>query len=381
VRPSFLGVALPGIGEDEIEELLATVRSGWVTSGPRVQRFQHALEAYMGVDNVRCLTSCTAGLTLALHIAGVGQGDEVLLPSVTFVSCANAIVHSGATPVFVDCDPLTGLLDLDHAESLVGPRTRALMPVHLGGRPVDMDRVAQLRDRHDLVVIEDAAHAIGAEWRGRRIGAAGNLTSYSFHATKNMTTFEGGALVTRDADEADRVGHLALHGVSRSAWDRHGAVKQDRYDVLEPGFKYGMHDVAAAVGIHQLARLDGWIARRDELARGYDELLADLPLEREPPPPDHTRHARHLYMVRVRPDALLDRDDIVEGLRERNIGSTVHFQAIHLFTYYRERFGLAAEALPASLDWSRRSITLPLHPAMTAEDQLDVASALSQLLG
>lgn len=379
-RDDFLGIARPDLGEEEIEEVVATIRSGWLTTGPMVAAFQDGLGAYLRAPHLRCLNSCTAGLMLSLHLREIGRGDEVLLPANTFISCANVVEHSGARPVLVDCDPLTGLIDLAHAETLVGPRTRAIMAVHLGGRPVDLDALGALARRHDLVVIEDAAHAIGAEWGGRRIGGHGNLCSFSFHATKNMTTFEGGALMVHDEAEAERVGRLAIHGLTKSAWNRHGTPAPARYDVLEPGFKLAMNDPAAAVGVHQLRRLDGWIERRDELSRMYDELLDGLPLQTPPPVQAGARHARHLYAVLVRPDAAATRDATIMELLHRNIGTSVHFHGVHLQTYYRERCNIRPEDLPGATDWARRSLTLPLHPGLVEEDLCDVRDALAAVL-
>ncbi|HEX2088131.1 MAG TPA: DegT/DnrJ/EryC1/StrS family aminotransferase [Solirubrobacteraceae bacterium] len=375
--PPFLGIAQPDLRDEEIDELLDSIRSGWLTAGPKVARFEALLREYLGAGHVRCLNSCTAGLTLALRLAGVGAGDEVLVPANTFVACANAVEHAGARPVLVDSEPGTGLMDLAHAVALVGPRTRAVMPVHLAGRPLDQDALGRFRDRFGVAVIEDAAHAIGAEWRGRRVGSWGNLCSFSFHATKNITTFEGGALVVRDEAEAARVKRLALHGLDRSAWSRHGTESPDRYDVPEPGFKFAMTDVSAAVGLHQLRRLDAWIDRREQLARHYDACLADLPVELAPPVPAGARHARHVYSVLVRPDAAATRDELVAELRARNIGSTVHFHGIHLQSYYAERYRLRPEDLPVASDWADRSITLPFHPRLTEADVERVAVAVA----
>ena len=379
-RDRFLGVSAPNVGAAEIDELLDAIRSGWLTTGPKVSALQDALARYLGAPFVRCLSSCTAGLTLALRVLGVGPGDEVLVPALTFASCANAVVHLGADPVLVDSDPATGLVDLDDAERKVTPRTAALMAVHLGGRPLDLDAVGAFRDRHGVPVIEDAAHAIGAAWRGRRIGAHGNLTAFSFHATKNMTTFEGGALAIVEEEVAERVERLALHGLTRSSWARHGDAAPGVYDVPEPGFKFAMHDVSAAVGIHQLARLDGWIERRAELAALYDRRLAGLPLELLPPVPAHARHAHHLYMVRLATGAGIDRDALAHALRVRNIGTSVHFRALHLHSYYRDRCGLDPSDLPVAADWSERALSLPLFPAMTGDDVEDVALALEAVL-
>jgi dTDP-4-amino-4,6-dideoxygalactose transaminase len=379
-RAEYLRIAEPMVGAEEIEELLDAIRSGWVTTGPKVQVLQGRLADHLGVAHVRCLSSCTAGLALALRVAGVGPGDEVLVPTMTFVSCANVVEHAGAQAMLVDCEPETGHIDLEHAAALVSERTVALMPVHLGGHPLDMDAVNRFRDRHRIAVVEDAAHAIGATWAGRPIGAHGNPAAYSFHATKNITTFEGGALALHDAAQAERVGRLALHGLSRSAWARHDTARPAAYEVVEPGFKYAMHDVAAAVGIHQLARLDGWIGARAALADAYDELLEHLPLELPPRPPAHARHAHHLYVVRVRDDARAGRDELAAALHEARIGSSVHFAPIHEYAYYRERYGVRADELPVATDRARRVLSLPLHPSMTVDDVEDVADALAAAL-
>ena len=378
-REQFLGIARPAIGEDELESILDVLRSGWLTSGAKVETFGRELARYVGAPQVCCLNSCSAGLMLALRLLHVGAGDEVLLPANTFAACANVVEHCGATPVFVDCEPQTGLLDLRLAESLVGPRTRVLMAVHLGGRPLDLDALAAFGDRHDVAVVEDAAHAIGAEWRGRRVGGWGNLCAFSFHATKNMTTIEGGALAVVDAAQSERVQRLALHGLSRSAWSRHGSAGPAQYDVSEPGYKFGMNDVSAAIGSGQLRRLDDWIDHRERLSLAYDERLAHLPVEFTAAPSVGMRHARHLYSVLVRRDAAVTRDDVVHELRARNVGTSVHFNGIHLHRYYRERYGLRPMDFPNSTDWSARSVTLPLHPGMTDDDVDYVCGALTDI--
>jgi len=380
LRPEFLGVAQPQIGEAEMVAIAEALDSGWVVAGPRAAQLERDLADFLGAPHVRCLSSCTAGLTLGLRLAGVGRGDEVLLPAVTFVACANVIEHAGATPVFVDSDPATGLVDLDDLEARIGPRTRAMLPVHLAGRPVDLERVAALRDRHGIAVVEDAAHAIGATWRDVRVGAHGNHVAFSFHATKNMTTFEGGALVVPDGDASERARRLSVQGLDRSAWNRHDAPSADRYEVEEPGFKLTMSDVNAAVGIVQLRRLDEWIDHRATLAARYDEALAGLPVELPPGVPGHARHAHHLYMVRLLRGITPPRDRVIEALRERRVGSTVHFRGIHLYRYYAERYGLRPEDLPVATEWSERALTLPLHAGMTADDVDYVADALRDAL-
>jgi dTDP-4-amino-4,6-dideoxygalactose transaminase len=378
VRDRLLGVSAPAIGDEEIDELLDAIRSGWVTTGPKASMFQDRLAEYLDVPFVRCLSSCTAGLTLALRVLDIGPGDEVLVPSLTFVACANAVVHLGATPVFVDSTPGAGLIDLADAARKVTPRTRAVVPVHLAGHPVDLDALATFRDRFGVAVVEDAAHALGGTWRSRRIGSHGNLAAFSFHATKNITTFEGGALAIADERVAERVERLSMQGVTRSSWARHGDAAPGAYDVIEPGYKFAMHDVAAAVGIHQLPRLDDWIARRRELADLYDRRLADLPLELPLRPQGH---AHHLYIVQLREDARAGRDAVARGLRDRNIGSTVHFRALHQQSYYASLTGMRPEDLPVASRWTSTALTLPLFPQMTERDVDDVGRALEEVLG
>jgi len=328
------------------------------------------------------VSSCTAALILSLRVLGIGPGDEVLVPAMTFVASANAVEHAGATPVLVDsASDGTGLIDLDAAEAAITPRTRAIMPVHLAGRPVDMDRLTAIRDEHKLLVIEDAAHALGAEWRGRKIGAFGNLAAFSFYVTKNVTTIEGGALVTEDPVLAARVERLALHGLSLGAWQRFSDTGFRHYEVVEPGFKFNMTDVQAALGLHQLPLLSDWIDRRAELWERYDELLAGLPLQTPPPADPDTRHARHLYQVTLNPDAPLTRDELLDALSDRRIGTGVHYRGVHLHPYYRDRYGLTPEQFPVATRISDGTLSLPLSPKVSDDDQNDVVTALLELLG
>jgi dTDP-4-amino-4,6-dideoxygalactose transaminase len=254
------------------------------------------------------------------------------------------------------------------------------MPVHLAGRPVDMDRLAAFRQRHDLFVVEDAAHALGAEWRGQRIGGMGNLCAFSFYVTKNITTIEGGALVTEDPEIAAEVERLALHGLSLGAWQRFSDSGFRHYEVVRPGFKYNMTDVQAAVGLHQLDRLDEWIERRAQLWERYDDLLASLPLQTPPPPEPDTRHARHLYQVLLDPAARLIRDELVDRLTKRNIGTGVHYLGVHLHPFYRDKYGLKESDFPVATAISDRTLSLPLSPKVTERDQDDVVAALTELL-
>ncbi len=380
MRDSFLIFGSPLIGDEEIAEVVECLRSGWVGTGPKVQRFETMLSEYVGAPHCRCVSSCTAALILSLLVLGIGPGDEVLVPAMTFVASANAVEHAGATPVLIDSLPDSGLIDLDAAEAAITPRTRAIMPVHLAGRPVDMDRLAQLRERHGLHVIEDAAHAIGAEWRGRRIGSFGNVTAFSFYVTKNISTIEGGAMATESAELATEVERLALHGLSLGAWQRFSDTGFRHYEVVAPGFKYNMTDVQASLGLHQLPRLDRWIDRRAQLWERYDELLAQLPLELPPPPQPGTRHARHLYQVLLDPGAPLSRDELLDGLTARRIGAGVHYRGVHLHPFYRDKYELDPAELPVASAISQRTLSLPLSPKVTEADQDDVATALTELL-
>ena len=380
LRDSFLVFGSPLIGEAEIAEVVDSLRSGWIGTGPKVQRFERMLSDYVGVRECRCVSSCTAALILAMRVLGIGPGDEVLVPAMTFVASANAVEHAGATPVLVDSEPGTGLVDLDQAEAAITPRTRAIMPVHLAGRPVDMDRLARLRDERGLYIVEDAAHALGARWRGRMIGAFGNLTAFSFYVTKNITTIEGGALVTEDPVLAARVERLALHGLSLGAWQRFSDAGFKHYDVIEPGFKFNMTDVQASLGLHQLPLLDEWIERRARLWHRYDQLLADLPVQTPPPADPDTIHARHLYQATVAADAPLTRDQLLDGLTARRIGTGVHYRGVHLHPYYRDKYRLEPARFPVATAISERTVSLPLSPKVTEADQDDVVSALTDLL-
>jgi dTDP-4-amino-4,6-dideoxygalactose transaminase len=380
-RDEFLIFGRPVIDEPEIAEVVASLRSGWVGTGPKVQRFERMLEEYVGVEHVRCLSSCTAALMLGLKLLGLGRGDEVIVPAMTFVASANAVEHTGATPVFVDSEPgTTGLIDLEAAEAAVTPRTRAIMPVHLGGCPVALDALNALRDRSGLHVVEDAAHALGASWGARRIGGHGNLTAFSFYVTKNITTIEGGALATDDPEAAAEVERLGLHGLSLGAWQRFLDTGFRHYEVVEPGFKLNMTDVQAAVGMHQLPRLDAWIERRAELWRRYDELLDGLPVSTPSPAPRQAGHARHLYRIGVLPEAPLGRDELLDFMTSRKIGVGVHYRAVHLHPYYRDRYRIDPASLPVATAMSERTLSLPLSPAVSDEDQLDVVDALRDAL-
>ena len=378
MREHFLIFGRPVIGQEEIDEVVDSLRSRWIGTGPKVQRFERMLESYVGAPHVRCVHSCTAALILAMEVLGVGPGDEVIVPAMTFVASANAVVHTGADVVLVDCEPGTGLIDLDAAEAAITPRTRAIMPVHFAGRPVDLDRLGELARRNGLLVVEDAAHAIGAEWRGRRIGSHGNVACFSFYATKNITTIEGGALATTDAEVAEEVERLALHGLSAGAWQRFSDAGFKHYEAVKPGYKFNFTDVQAALGLHQLGRLDEWIDVRARLCARYDRLLAGLPVDTPPPATADMRHARHLYQVLVPHD--VDRDAVLTSMTRQQIGTGVHYRGVHLHPYYAQRYGIDPTSLPVTTDIGDRTVSLPLQTDLTEADQDDVVAALRDAL-
>jgi dTDP-4-amino-4,6-dideoxygalactose transaminase len=381
VRKDFLVFGRPDVGQPEIDEVVDSLRSGWIGTGPKVERFERMLEDYVGVTHARCVSSCTAALFLMMSNLQIGPGDEVLVPSMTFVACANAVEHTGAKPVFVDSEPVTGLIDLAAAEEAITTRTKGIMPVHLAGRPVDLDRINRLRDQRKLTVLEDAAHAIGAEWHGRRIGNFGNPTAFSFYATKNITTIEGGAVVTVDPELAAEVEQAALHGLSAGAWRRYSDGGFKHYEATSLGYKFNMTDVQAALGIHQLPHLDEWIDRRADRWAQYDAALADLPLDLPPAPDSDTRHARHLYQVRITDDAPISRDDLLDALHAHRIGAGVHYRAIHLHPFYRDRYGIDPASLPIATDISERTVSLPLSHTLSEADLENVVDALRRALG
>jgi dTDP-4-amino-4,6-dideoxygalactose transaminase len=345
-----------------------------------VARLERMLEDYLDVASVCCVSSATAGLSLVLRALGIGAGDEVLLPTMTFVASAQAIEFTGATPVPVDSEPATGLMSLELAARAITPRTRAVVVVHLAGRPVDMAQLERLRLEHGLVVVEDAAHALGASVDGRRIGAWGNPTVFSFGPGKNITSIEGGAVAGDDPELAARVRRMALHGLDRAAWDRFSGNGFTHYDVGVAGFKFGMPDVHAAVALHQLPRLEEWIGVRRAQWDLYDEALAALPVDIPPPVAAGMRHARHLYRLSVTDAAPVGRDELAARMAAAGIGTGIHYRALHLHSHYRDRFGLMTESFPVATEESGRVLSLPLGPSVSDADQEHVIATLHSIL-
>ena len=355
----------PALGPEETAEVIATLESGWLSTGPRVRRFEEAFAEYTGASYAVALNSCTAGLHLSLLAAGIGPGDEVITTPLTFCATANVIVHTGATPVFADVDPRTGNIDPALVDAVAGPRARAVIPVHYGGLPVDVAGIWRVAARRGLTVVEDAAHCIEGVSDGRKIGVTADFTSFSFYATKNVTTGEGGMVTTESADAAERIRTASLHGMTRAAWSRHQNSRPSRYDVVMPGYKYNMTDLQAAIGLHQLAAVDHNHARRTEICNWYDDAFGDLPVSRFAPAPVGSVHARHLYTVLIDHGHGPSRDDVADHLALAGVSSSVHFQAVHLHTYYRERFGFRRGRFPAAERIADTVLSLPLSPALT----------------
>ncbi len=377
----FLVFGAPALGEPEIVEVVETLRSGWIGTGPRVARFERDFASYTGAEHAVAVASCTAALHLAMIASGIGPGDEVVTTPLTFCATVNAILHTGATPVLADCHPRTLCLDPARVEAALTPRTRAILPVHFAGRLCDMEALLALAERHDLLVIEDCAHAIETrDARGRHAGVLGDLGAFSFYATKNVVTGEGGMLTTRRSDLAERVKVMGLHGMSKDAWKRFSDEGYRHYEVVGAGFKYNMTDIEAALGIHQLARVEENLVRREEIWRRYDEAFADLAVEGPPPPAPGTRHGRHLYTLRVEEGrCLLSRDRFLAALHAEGIGTGVHYRSLTEHAFYRSTLGLGEGACPAAEDAGRRILSLPLSAALSDGDVDDVIEAVRRV--
>ena len=381
VRSRMLVFGKPAIGEEEIAEVVATLRSGWLGTGPKVGRFEEAFRNHVGSRHALALNSCTAALHLSLIAAGVGPDCEVITTPLTFAATANSVIHTGATPVFVDVDRRTQNIDPSRIEKAITRRTRAIIPVHLAGRPCDMDAIMAIAARHDLRVIEDAAHAIETVYHGRHAGTIGDAGCFSFYVTKNLVTGEGGMVTTDHADWAEMIQTYGLHGLSKGAWKRYGDEGYVHYQVLHPGYKYNMTDIQASLGLHQLDRLSGFAATRRSIWEKYDGAFADLPVERPAPEEPQTTHARHLYAIL--PDVArlgVSRDTIVQELAKEGIGTGIHFVALHLHPYYRNRFGFSADDFPNAREISDRTISLPLSAALSEQDVEDVIAAVRKVV-
>ena len=382
MRTEFLPFSTPTIDDDEINEVVDSLRSGWITTGPKVKRFEEAFKAYVGASYAVPLSSATAGEHLALLALKIQPGDEIITTPMTFASTVSMIVLCGATPVLADIEPGTLNIDATRIREKITDRTKAIIPVHFAGQPCDMDAIFALAKEFGLTVIEDAAHAAGTEYKGRRIGSFDSISIFSFHPNKNITTGEGGMVCTPDEALAEEISLLKFHGMNREAWRRFSAQGNPSYDIMLPGFKYNMMDIQAAIGLHQLPKLNGFIDRRREIAEFYNEAFADVTELAVPQlAPYEQRHAWHLYTPLVRIEKLsIDRDRFMAELKGLNIGSGLHYKAIHHHAWYREHLPQPAGTLPNADYASDRILSLPLFPRMTMEDAQDVVEAVKTVI-
>jgi len=380
MRKDFLPFGFPLIEEPEIEEVVKTLKSGWVSTGPKTHQLEEDFKKYVGAKYAVAVNSCTAAMHLALVTLGVGRGDEVIVPAMTFASTANVIVHCGATPVFVDCDCETMNIDPRDVEKKITSRTKAIMVVHMAGRPCDMDAIMELAKKHSLKVIEDAAHAVETEYKGRYVGTIGDIGCYSFYATKNLVTGEGGMVTTNNEAYATRIRVLSLHGMNKYAWNRYGSEGYQHYEFVEAGFKYNMSDIQASLGIHQLKRIEKNWKRREEIWEKYNEALKGLPLVLPAPTAKGDRHAYHLYTVLIDDSKTkVTRDQFLEEITKRKIGCGVHFYALHLQPFYRKLLGHKEGDLPNSEWIGERTASIPLSAKLTDRDVQDVIDAIKDI--
>jgi dTDP-4-amino-4,6-dideoxygalactose transaminase len=384
VRERMLPFGVPFIGDEEIAEVVDTLKSGWISTGPKTKRFEDQFAEYIGARYALALNSCTAGLHLSLVVSGIGRGDEVIVPSMTFGASANVVEHVGARPVFADIDPVTLCLAPSEIERLLTARTKAVMAVHYGGMPCDMDAINEVAARHALSVIEDAAHAVGAKYKGRMIGNISPLTNFSFYANKNLSTAEGGMTTTNDPAIEEKLRVYHLHGLGRDAWMRYHSKRFMPSEIVAPGYKYNMTDIQASLGTHQLRKQEGFIARREVLARYYDEAFSEFDglIRTQARPHDgQSRHVLHLYvimfdMARVK----VSRNEMIDALLAENIGAALHFWPLHMMPYYRETYGYKPDDLPVARGVGESVMSLPLTPQMSDRDAQDVVAAVTKVV-
>lgn len=378
----FIVFGSPVIGEEEIEAVTATLRTCWLGTGPRTKEFEEKIAQYTGAKYAIAVSSCTAALHLSLAAHGIGPGDEVITTPMTFAATANSVVHTGATPVFVDCERDSLNIDPTKVEAAITERTKALLPVHFAGRAAAMDELLAIAAKHDIVVIEDAAHALETRYKGKTIGQLGGLTScLSFYVTKNITTAEGGMLLTNDEELARKARVLSLHGLSADAWSRYSNEAPKHYEVVVPGYKYNLTDIASSIGLVQLGHVEDWLVRRNQLWARYDEAFAGLPVITPAPVEADTRHARHLYTLLVTDDAPVDRDGFRNGLHEEGVGTGIHYAPLHRHPYYRDRFDYSDEQFPHAAFIGSRTLSLPLSPKVTDAQADRVIAAVRKVAG
>ncbi|MCW6050589.1 DegT/DnrJ/EryC1/StrS family aminotransferase [Lyngbya sp. CCAP 1446/10] len=383
IRPKdrFLVFGAPAIEDAEIQEVVATMKTGWLGTGPKVRLFQDEFNAYKGSQYAVAVNSCTAGLHLSVLAAGLQPGDEVITTPMTFCATVNAIIHAGATPVLADVDPVTMNIDQAQVEAKITPKTKAILPVHFAGRPCDMDALCSIASRHNLKLIEDCAHAIETQYKGRKAGTFGDFGCFSFYVTKNITTGEGGMIIVKSQEDTDRLNILALHGMSKDAWKRFSDSGYKHYEVVEVGFKYNMMDLQAAIGIHQLKRVTPYWQRREQIWQRYNEAFADLPITLPASPEPDTIHGYHLYTILVdEARAGISRDEFLNAINAENIGVGVHYMSIPEHPVYQKMFGWQTEDYPHARYIGRHTVSLPISAKLTDADVEDVIAGVTKCL-
>lgn len=371
----------PLIEDDEIQEVVDSLKSRWLGTGPKVHKFEEDFKNYIGCQHALALNSCTAGLFLALETVGVGQGDEVIVPPMTFAATANVVVHRGAKPVFVGVERDTMNIDPGLIEDSITPKTKAIIVVHMTGRPCKMDEILDIAHRRNLFIIEDAAHAVETQYRDKKIGNIGDIGVFSFYSTKNVVTGEGGMNVTDNDNWAEEMRIKSLHGMSKDAWKRYSASGFQPYDIIYPGYKFNMMDIQAALGIHQLARVEKNLKIREKHWKTYNSAFEDMPEIIIPIEENGIKHARHLYTILIKPEMLsINRNQFISALKDENIGTGIHFIALHLHKYYRETFGYKRGDFPNAEFISDRTISLPLSAGLSSRDIDDVICAVKRVV-
>lgn len=381
MRKTFLEYFRPQIDENEINEVIATLKSGWLTTGEKTRIFENKLKQYLDCKNVLSVNSCTAALHLALAVCSITHNDEVITTPYTFAATANVIVHQNAKPVFIDIDPLTYNLDPNKIQEKISKNTKAIIPVHYAGHPCEMDEIQKIAKEHDLAVIEDAAHALGAVYKNKKIGNIGDFTCFSFYANKNMTTAEGGAITTDDDILAEKIRIMSLHGISKDAWKRYSSQGSWYYEIEYPGYKYNMTDLQSSLGIHQLRKFDAMQRRRTEIAKLYNDELGIVNEIILPHVKPYVTHSWHLYPILLNPELLkISRNDFIQALKSEQIGTSVHFIPIHLHPYYKNKYHYKSGDYPVAEAVYANEISLPIYPAMSDDDAHDVIDAIKTII-
>lgn len=380
-KDNFLVFGSPCIQQDEINEVLSSMESGWIGTGPKVAQLEQDFANYKDTNYAVAVNSCTAALHLSMQVSGLKRGDEVITSPMTFCSTINAIIHAGATPVLSDIDPVTYNINPDNVKKVITSKTRAILPVHFAGRPCEMDKLVEIARDHNLMLIEDCAHAIESEYRNQKTGTFGDFGCFSFYVTKNITTGEGGMVITPHEEGASQIKTLALHGMSHDAWKRFSDEGYSHYFVVAPGFKYNMMDIQAAIGIHQLKRIELNWAKRKSVWDTYNEAFADLPVGLPSPPERETKHAFHLYTILVDEEKTgISRDDFLRAMTYHNIGVGVHYLSIPEHPYYRNSYGWKPEHYRNAMRIGRQTVSLPLSAKLTDQDVQDVIGVVRQIL-